>query len=71
MGLNVEENIATNLYWQKLLREKKNNSKKCIEIARNSETAKIQAAEMAYRLLVPINATKTVDFSKYKRNKSK
>ena len=60
---------------QKLLREKEITLEKCIEIVRNSEMAKIQAAEMAYRLSVKektqsINAAKTVDFYKYKRKEN-
>ena len=56
---------------QNLLREKEIIPEQCIEIASNSEMAQIQAVEMANELsekgeTLPINATKTVDFSKRK-----
>ena len=59
---------------RKFSREKELTLDTCIEIARNSEMAKIQAAEMANRSsekekTLPINATKTVDLTKHKRKK--
>ena len=60
---------------QKLINKKELTLGKCTEIARNSEMAKIQAAEIANWLFekeeaLPINATKTVDLTKHKRKEN-